>query len=290
MAENGVVEMHTNGVIDPDVAAPPEEVVETVDTETPTETEGAEGAETIEAEKVETQTPEEIRAELQALRQELSEHKTWREKQEKVYAEEQTRRGAQEPKREYSPQERDSIAKEWGFTTSIDKDTGEKTLAIDSWQMVQTTVKTIERGLQMLEEKMEKRLHENTNSFQMDSVMSDLANRTDAKGAKLYSDIKNYSSGIKEYLKENHHPKDHANEKFILNGLWWAKGRGMKDVVKQIQNGNIQNKKVIHPAPAGGSSRPAATITPAERAMMRGMKGSNGKDITDAEWIKARGK
>ena len=187
---------------------------------------------------------------VKSLRSELAEIKQWKEEQTRTYAEEQERAKAEQNKpREMTDQEWGDVEKRWGLIDAVNKETGEKEINIIPRRLIDTVIKTIQYGLNQQKDWFDKALHERTNSYQLDSVFSELEKRPNAP----VSDVRQYSTAIREYLGKRYHPKDHSNPEYVLDAYYWSKGRGMKDAQKRIENNMEQKKRVIHPA-GGGSA------------------------------------
>lgn len=117
----------------------------------------------------------------------------------------------------------------------------------------------------------ESMVHGSTSEIRTDAILSELSVKT--------PDIRRYTPQIKEYIKARYQPKDFSNPTFIMDGYYWAKGKGGP---APAANGDRSKVRVITPSrvtPGNktGSAKPLGTI---ERSMI-------GKEFRDEKELRA---
>lgn len=227
-----------------------EETVDTTETPETTETvETTEAPETTETTEETTETTEAEPEYVTKLRAEYDAKIAELEGRIQPKGQEQDKKEAPAPQRERTPQEWTDIEKTWGFHTSKSKkeDGSEETvLNINPRQFCE---RMNAFGNTIFAE-VEKMIHGSTVDMRLETALSDMA--------KKEPDIRQYSDAIKEYLNQRYLPKDQSNQKFIQDALWWAKGRGMKNVLKKAEDKRIQNRKIVVPASPNKGGKPGA--------------------------------
>jgi hypothetical protein len=170
---------------------------------------------------------------------------------------EEPKENAPAEKREPTAEEWGQYEKAWGFARSKDED-GNETLAIDPRKLMDTVTKRLSMAVQMANDYADKLVHGNVSDIRYDSQLTTMSAKPEFAG------IREYSNAIQEYLKGRYQPKDYGNPKFIADGFWWAKGRNMKNVVKQVKDAKEINKRIVQPSsPSGSGKRPAGgRLTP----------------------------
>lgn len=161
---------------------------------------------------------------------------------------EEPQENAPAEKREPTAEEWQTFEKNWGFARSKDED-GNETLAIDPRKLMDTVTKRLSMAVQMANDYADKLVHGNVSDIRYDSQLTTMATKPEFAG------IREYSNAIQEYLKGRYQPKDFGNPKFIADGFWWAKGRNMKNVVKQVKDAKEINKRIVQPSSPAGNGR-----------------------------------
>ncbi len=218
---------------------------------------------------------------VQQLKAELQEMREWKEQQEaaaRKKPEGQQPQGVEKP-REYTPQEWAHIEGAWGFQRGKDETTGTEYINVDPRKMVTQIDNAINWAVKRAVELSSGMVHENIGAMRVDSIMNEMTR----KATGQFRDIAQYSGAIKEFLKKNYHPQDHANEQNIEVAYWYAKGRNMKNVVKQVEQSRERNKKVVQPASPSGSSKPASLLTNQER------EAAKAAGMSEQDWKRFRG-
>ncbi len=187
--------------------------------------------------------------EARAMRQELSDLRSWREQQEQgqVKTREQEEAARNQPPKPLSDEEFAKLEGRFGFVRSKDKDTGEERMAINPRQLIENVSNMIDFAVGEVRKQMEGALHENVSSLRLRDSFESL----EKDPSKEFTDIRQYSKAISDMLAKRYQPKDRTNRDYIISAFYEAKGRGLKDTVKKIENGRELNKKVVHPAGAG---------------------------------------
>lgn len=166
---------------------------------------------------------------------------------------EEQKENAAPAQKEPTAEEWGQFEKAWGFARSKDED-GNETLAIDPRKLMDTVTKRLSLAVQMANDYADKLVHGNVSDIRYDSQLSTMASKPEFAG------IREYSNAIQEYLKGRYQPKDFGNPKFIADGFWWAKGRNMKNVVKQVKDAKEINKRIVQPSsPSGAGGRRSAS-------------------------------
>lgn len=191
---------------------------------------------------------------------------------------------------EPTPQQWDMIEKDFGFTVQeVKAEDGSvtKSLNVNPRQLVKTIFAQLQNAAAQLRQEFDGRLQENTADSRMDRAFYDMEKRA----ANPLTDIRQHQKEIKEYLSKfyNKEPQKWSDPEILEAAYFNAVG------VKSRQKPASPNKsdmRVIHPAAGKPAPKPVGNggISPQEREMMRGMiSPKTGKQITDAEWLAAKG-
>jgi hypothetical protein len=152
---------------------------------------------------------------------------------------------ASEAPKEMTPQQWEEAEKGWGFARSKNPDTGEESLSIDPKKLLMRISASMDAVVARANEYTDKLVHGNVSDIRFDSVLGGMEKKSG------FTDIRQYSEAVKQYLKERYNPKDHSNPRFIEDGYFWAKGKNMKNAVKKAAAGMERNKTIVKPAGAG---------------------------------------
>lgn len=179
----------------------------------------------------------------------------------KIRAEEQPGKKEQEPPRERTPQEWAEVERGWGFSRGKNED-GTEFINVDPRKMIERMNVMANQLLDITRKERDEAVHGSTSEIRFNTVVDDMAKKT--------PDLKQYSDAIRDYLKKRYQPKDFSNPDFIMDGYFWAKGKGMKNVVKRVEQGQERNRKIIKPAsPANNGKAPGdAPLTAQERKLI----------------------
>jgi len=154
--------------------------------------------------------------------------------------------------KDMNPEQRDATYRSWGlhlrkFNGEDGKEQTE--VNINPEQLVEGIVSRFNMVLQMAQEYTDKMVHGNVSDIRLDSVLSEMEKKPG------FTDIRQHSDAIKQFLKENYHPKDHSNPKMIDIAFNYAKGKGLKNAVKKAVQSTDRNKVIVKPA--GNGAAPA---------------------------------
>jgi|ERR1051326_1156172 hypothetical protein len=183
----------------------------------------------------------EMRAEIQDLRDQL-----------KTRAEKSAEEVPPAPQKPPTPEEWRDIEKAWGFHRSKDEGTGEEIINIDPRRLVETFAQRMGYLRDQIYAEIDKRIHGNTSEIRFESTLANLE-----KGK--YPDIRQFSDAIKKYLNSRYHPSAQSNPEFVEDGYFWAKGKGLKNVVKNLQNARERNMRIVKPSGGPGAPAPKPT-------------------------------
>jgi hypothetical protein len=76
-----------------------------------------------------------------------------------------------------------------------------------------------------------------------------------------YPDIRKHAAAIKnEYLKKRYQPKDFSNPDFIVDGLYWARGKAGTQAPQVAST--KKNVRVVMPASANKNGKPVGSLKP----------------------------
>lgn len=198
------------------------------------------------------------------LRREVAELRSWRENQDKRFAQEQKPK-VPEPPRERTEQEWQGIEKNFGITKATRKDdvSGESIteMQIDSRKLLSGISSMMSSAINSVREDVESMMFEQMSPFLLEPVLADYEKRPGDKGGPL-ADIRQFAPQIREYLKDRYHPRDHAKPKYVMDGYWWAKGQQTKEIQKRAAAVNGQKMRIIQPAGGGsaGQTKPGKPV------------------------------
>lgn len=196
-------------------------------------------------------TPQEQRA----MAQELSEIRAWRAEQEQNAATAKDKPVTKEAPKPMTDQEFSQLEARAGFIRSKVKNetTGEMEdrMSIDPRKQLEFVSGMMEHGLNALRQEFETMLHDNVSSLRRQDLFGDL----EKDPSKEFSDIKQYSKAITDILAD-YPAKNRNDRKLVIKAFYEARGRGLRDVVKKIENKQNLNSRVIHPG--GGNGKPGS--------------------------------
>lgn len=148
----------------------------------------------------------------------------------------------------------DEQAGHFGFRTFKDEETGKEVTSMSPRQFMKEIFGLVKHAVGEARKYTDETVHGNVSDMRFETVLSDLERK--------HPDIRKYASAIKgDYLKKRYQPKDFSNPDFIMDGYYWAKGRGPAPAAPV--NTTKRNVKVMTPAPAGkGGGQPQGKNTP----------------------------
>lgn len=172
---------------------------------------------------------------------------------EKKFAEKQPEEeGKREEPKPLTPEDKVRITKEFGFVRKQGED-GQSYLDVNEWQLIDRITRMVNDGIQIAIQEGQKSIHQNVGDMRFDASVNSLKT--------THPDISQYTDEIRNFLKRRYPPQQHGDPKLIEEAYYYAKGKGIKNIVKKAVDNSRRNAQVVRASGSSSGSRPSGTKT-----------------------------
>lgn len=182
---------------------------------------------------------------------------------EKKFAEKQPEEGERkEEAKPLTPEDKLRITKEFGFARKQGED-GQSYLDVNEWQLIDRITRMVNDGIQIAIQEGQKSIHQNVGDMRFDASVNSLKT--------THPDINQYTDEVRAFLKRRYPPQQHGDPKLIEEAYYYAKGKGIKNIVKKAVDSSRRNAQVVRPAGSSQSRSQggAKTLTPEQKELAR---------------------